>query len=204
MAMKKKIAAGIGAVLVTAMCFGGSVFAADQTINGSGNTANDAKDGTTDLTMTYKPAENAPTWSVTMPKDVSFGNIVGSAITPNITQDLKYTATIVNGSNVGTASVASLKVSLPAATNTMEMVQAVDATQKVANAFTIVDPSGNDVNKDDTVDNSLIANLTNDTSATAKVRLNKSAFNSVTGSTPIAYKGSFTVKITPVAGTDAS
>ena len=204
MAMKKKIAAGIGAVLVTAMCFGSSAFAADQTINGSGNTANDAKDGTTDLTMTYKSAENAPTWAVNMPKDVSFGDIIGSVVTPNITQDLVYTATIDNGSNKGTASVASLKISLPAATNTMEMVQAVDATKTVPNAFAIVDPSGKDVEKNDAADSSLIANLTNNASATAKVRLNKSAFSSVTGSDPIAYKGSFTVKITPVAGTEES
>lgn len=53
MAMKKKIAAAIGTVLITALCFGGSVFAESKPVNGTGAEESNAVDGTTDATVTY-------------------------------------------------------------------------------------------------------------------------------------------------------
>ena len=91
MAMKKKIAVGLAALTMTALCFGTTAFAAGESypINGSGNDttagANDVTtDGTegknqTELELSFKdvtPGE--ATWSVDIPPKITIEQITAT------------------------------------------------------------------------------------------------------------------------------
>lgn len=136
MAMKKKIAAAIGTVLITALCFGGSVFAESKPVNGTGAEESNAVDGTTDATVTYTQAQD-PTWSVNIPKSVDFGKI--NAATQNVTKILDYSASISNN------QVTSLKIALKSATGPSFAMKDATHNITVADAFTIRDNTGNDL-----------------------------------------------------------
>ena len=198
MAMKKKLIVGITAALVTAMCLGGSAFAAGESVsvNGSGTTA--TKEGQTEVKM-----DNTPVWSVTIPKTIDFGSI--SITSSNLKQDLNYTAVIDNQKLTGAQSVASLKISLPATKNTMALNDATHGIN-IAEAFSILNTGGAEVTKSDTADSALIATLTEaNPSATAYAQLNRDKFkdnSSITANSTHAFSGSFSILVTPVAGTN--
>lgn len=111
MAIKKKIAVGLGAVAITAMCFGSTAFAADanQTINGTGSTA---VNGSSDVGVTYtKAASGESTWAVNIPQKVDFGSVNDANAT--VTKSLEYSAVISNtGVTDEAKKVESLKVAL--------------------------------------------------------------------------------------------
>lgn len=204
MAMKKKLIVGITAALVTAMCLGGSVFAAGESVsvNGSGTSA--TQEGKTEVKMEYtKPDANTPVWSVTIPKAIDFGSI--SPTSSNLKQDLNYTAVIDNQNLKGAQSVASLKISLPATKNTMALNDATHGIN-IAEAFSILNTGGAEVTKSDTADSALIATLTEaNPSATAYAQLNRDKFkdnSSITANSTHAFSGSFSILVTPVAGTN--
>lgn len=111
MAIKKKIAVGLGAVAITAMCFGSTAFAADanQTINGTGSTA---VNGSSDVGVTYtKPASGEATWAVNIPQKVDFGSVNDANAT--VTKSLEYSAVISNtGVTDEAKKVESLEIKL--------------------------------------------------------------------------------------------
>ena len=190
MAMKKKIAAGIGAVLVTAMCFGSTAFAEQQPINGSGNTPTD---GTTDVTTKYTKSDDT-SWSVNIPKSIDFGNT--SVTTPTVTKELEYSAVI----GTGTTEIESITVTLP--TDTPNDFILKDTNHNLAtakDAYAIKDKSGNDLDN-----NKTIATLKNGESATAQAVLDVSKITDATASASSVshgFSGSFKVIITPSKAT---
>ena len=172
MAMKKKIAAAIGTVLITALCFGGSVFAESKPVNGTGAEESNAVDGTTDATVTYTQAQD-PTWSVNIPKSVDFGKI--NAATQNVTKILDYSASISNN------QVTSLKIALKSATGPSFAMKDATHNITVADAFTIRD---------------------NGETGTAQAILDVSKFKTASISDgDHAFTGNFAVTITPVKAT---
>lgn len=205
MAMKKKLIVGITAALVTAMCLGGSAFAAGEStsVNGSGNT--DSQGGETQVTMQYtKPADGTPVWSVNIPKAIDFGSI--SPTSTNLKKELNYTAAI---SNVGVAEgskVAALKLSLPD-NNTMTLNDSVNNIS-ITDAYSILNTASAPVAKSDNVDNAIIATLTEaNPSATAYAQLNTEKFKSeskIEYNSTHAFSGSFSILVTPVADTAAT
>ena len=202
--MKKKIAAGIGAVLVTAMCFGSTAFAAGEnwSINGKG-TDEVTTDGTTgkentNVTMTYTPTKATDvSWSVTIPREVSFGDVVASTSKPT-EQPIHYACTIVNGESA-TDKVASVTISLSAAEK-CAMYPVGDTTKKLEGAFKIKKPD-----KSDVAAGNEIATLANNTAVDAYAELNKSVvdtafeangiYENIT--TKTAFTGNFSIKLTP-------
>lgn len=184
MAMKKKIAAGIGAVLITAMCFGGSVFAESTPVNGSGAEASNAVNGTTDANVTYTKATD-PTWSVNIPKSVDFGKI--NAATQNVTKTLDYSANI-SGDQVESLGIALQSSKGPA----FDMKDATHGVT-VSGAFTIKNNVGADLDAGGT-----LLTLANGEAGTAQATLNVSKFSSATiADGDHAFTGQFGVTITP-------
>lgn len=206
MAMKKKLIVGITAALVTAMCLGGSAFAAGEStsVNGSGNT--DSQGGETQVTMQYtKPTDGTPVWSVNIPKAIDFGSI--SPTSTNLKKELNYTAAISNENVTETTNqVAALKLSLPD-NNTMTLNDSVNNIN-IANAYSILNTASAPVAKSDNVDNAIIATLTEaNPSATAYAQLNTEKFKSesqIEYNSTHAFSGSFSILVTPVADTAAT
>lgn len=188
MAMKKKIAAAIGTVLITALCFGGSVFAESKPVNGTGAEETNVVDGTTDATVTYTQAQD-PTWSVNIPKSVDFGKI--NAATQNVTKILDYSASISNN------QVTSLKIALKSATGPSFAMKDATHNITVADAFTIRDNTGNDLTAGGT-----LLTLANGETGTAQAILDVSKFKTASISDgDHAFTGNFAVTITPVKAT---
>ena len=107
MAMKKKIAVGLAALTMTALCFGSTAFAAGESypINGTGNDAaagaNDVvTDGTegknqTELELSFKevtPGE--ATWSVDIPQKITFDQISATSDPSKLVKELSYSSYI--------------------------------------------------------------------------------------------------------------
>lgn len=189
MAMKKKLIVGITAALVTAMCLGGSVFAAGESVpvNGSGDTG--TVNGTTDATVTYTKTDATPTWSVNIPKSVNFGTV--NAATTALTQKLEYTANIQDTQN----KIKSLKISLVDGPKYEMKDTGHDPAVTVSNAFSIKNAAGAD-----TTANSVIAEIASGETAYAQAVLDVNAFSTATGlaNGDHAFKGQFGVKIEPV------
>lgn len=189
MAMKKKLAVGIGAALITAMCFGGSVFAESIPVNGEGEEAN--SNGSTEAIVTFQQAgEDTPTWSVNIPKEVNFGT-VNAAFTPG-KQDLEYSANIKNPENAAT-KIESLEIKLDGGPS-YDMTSETDSTLTADKAFSIQNRLGEELQS-----NGVIANLTSGSKATAKAALNVDVFDKLDlGEGSHAFSGKFGVVITPV------
>lgn len=191
MAMKKKIAVGIGAVLITAMCFGGSVFAESTPVNGTGDSG--SAEGSTNATVTYtKGDESTPTWSVNIPKSVDFGTV--NVATTALTQKLEYTANIQNDTS---NTIKSLKISLVDGPKYAMKDTGHDPAVTVSNAFSIKNAAGGEVTA-----NSAIAEIASGETANAQAVLDLNAFTSATLTNGNhAFTGQFGVKIEPVKAT---
>lgn len=188
MAMKKKIAAAIGTVLITALCFGGSVFAESKPVNGQGAEEANAVDGTTDAAVTYTKASD-PTWSVNIPKSVDFGKI--NAATQNVTKTLDYSASISG------EAVKSLKIALKSGTGPSFDMSDATHSLTVANAFTIKDNTGKALEA-----GGILLTLANGEAGTAQATLDVGKFKTASISDgDHAFTGNFAVTITPVKAT---
>lgn len=190
MAMKKKIAVGIGAVLVTAMCFGGSVFAESTPVNGSGDSG--SAEGSTNATVTYtKGSDSNPSWSVNIPKSVDFGKV--NAATPSAVQSLDYTAYIEDPTKI-----ASLKVSLSGGP-AFDMVDNGHTTPfKATNAFSLYNQADTQIGAD-----GVIADLKDKETKSVSAKLNVGIIKSIADlpEGDHAFTGQFGVKIDPVKAT---
>ena len=90
MAMKKRVAASMAAVLMTALCFGSTALAADadNPVNGSGDTA--TPDSQTEVKLSYKLEAGAPTWSVDIPQTMSLSDISENRPQSNMVKEMSY------------------------------------------------------------------------------------------------------------------
>ncbi|MBS6341106.1 MAG: hypothetical protein KH501_09215 [Eubacterium limosum] len=191
MAMKKKLIVGITAALVTAMCLGGSVFAAGESVpvNGSGDLDTNSVTGTTDATVTYTKTDATPTWSVNIPKSVGFGKI--NDATANIAKELSYSASISAPDKVKALTIALEDTKGPS----FDM-QDKSHNETVSSAFTIKNAAGGAIAAGGT-----LLTLADKETGTVKADLDVSAFKTSSSALVAgdhAFTGQFGVKITPV------
>ena len=196
MSMKKKLAAGAAALAVTAMCFGTTAFAAETNTIYSDGTDNSApvtsdNSNSTEIEVTTIKEGDA-TWSVEIPKKLSFSNVTATSATDFI-QELPLKATILNVNTSNEAlenQIANLVVKVGDSFKPT-LALTTDATKTIANAYKVKDPSKADV----TDGKNPIATLTQASdSATGLVELDKASFNGKDAGT---YTGKLTMKITP-------
>lgn len=204
MAMKKKIAAGMGAVVITAMCFGSTAFAESIPVNGSGAGDSNTANGTTEVGVEYKKADSTTAnWTVNIPQKVSFKNV--TLTSTDLKQPLNYSAVIADPSTGD--KVEYLKISLPSEGNTFIMEDPIEGYKTAAGAFKILNTVGNDVTAGAATDTAalIVPKLENGASAEATIQADVSKFTAldktITDGTH-AFGGSFTVLITPVKATE--
>ncbi len=209
MAMKKKIAAGLAALTMTALCFGTTAFAAAESypINGSGNDttagANDViTDGTegknqTELELSFKevtPGE--ATWSVDIPQKITFDQISATSDPSKLVKELSYSSYIHNGTEADVQdgekyyTIENLAVKLTD-TNKFTMTNVKDPTVKVGAAYKVMDAADKELVLGDT-----IVTMTEDVkSAVGKVKLDNTKWDDYTA--PGKYNSQLTVTIAP-------
>lgn len=189
MAMKKKLIVGITAALVTAMCLGGSVFAAGESVPVNGSGDKDSVTGTTDATVTYTKTDSMPTWSVNIPKSVDFGKI--NDATANVAKELSYSASISDP-----AKVKALTIALEDTKGPSFDMQDKSHNETVSSAFTIKNAAGGAIAAGGT-----LLTLADKETGTVKADLDVSAFKTSSSALVAgdhAFTGQFGVKITPV------
>lgn len=203
MAMKKRVAASMAAVLMTALCFGSTALAADadNPVNGSGNTA--TPDSQTEVKLSYKMAEGEPTWSVDIPQTIAFSDITVNSPQSSLVKDLTYSSVINNNVEKATSKITKLEIKLPegeaANTFTMFNADAAGDPAKVAGAYGVV-AAGATADKDGlfttlVADGGTIVTMTEDVAdGTGKVQLDKTKLKDFKDGN---YKGNLTVSITP-------
>lgn len=209
MAMKKKIAAGLAALTMTALCFGTTAFAAAESypINGSGNDttagANDViTDGTegknqTELELSFKevtPGE--ATWSVDIPQKITFDQISATSDPSKLVKELSYSSYIHNGTEADVQdgekyyTIENLAVKLTD-TNKFTMTNVKDPTVKVGAAYKVMDAADKELVLGDT-----IVTMTEDVkSAVGKVKLDNTKWDDYTATGK--YNSQLTVTIAP-------
>lgn len=209
MAMKKKIAVGLAALTMTALCFGTTAFAAGESypINGSGNDttagANDVTtDGTegknqTELELSFKevPAGEA-TWSVDIPQKITFEQISATTDPSKLVKELSYSSYIHNGTEADVQdgekyyTIENLAVKLTDS-NKFNMTNVKDPTVIVKDAYKVMDAADKELEKGDT-----IVTMTEDVkSAVGKVKLDDTKWDGYTA--PGKYNSQLTVTISP-------
>lgn len=204
MAMKKRVAASMAAVLMTALCFGSTALAADadNPVNGSG--ATETPDSQTEVKLSYKMAEGEPTWSVDIPQTISFSDITVNSPQSALVKDLAYSSVINNNVEKATSKITKLEIKLPgdadANVNTFTMFNADAAGDpaKVPGAYGVI-ATGATADKDGLftpVENGgTIVTMTEDVAdGTGKVQLDKNKLKDFKDGN---YKGNLTVSITP-------
>ena len=198
MAMKKRLAASMAAIIVAGMCFGSTALAADENntpVNGTG-TANNVTDENTEVKMTLDTTASDPTWSVDIPLEVSFNSISVNSPDSALEKPLKYSCAINNAVDSITEEnkIKSLTVKL-GTTNMFDMYKADEPTKKLTGIFGVVAEGSTDnafVNA-----NSKIVTMTPDKiQGEGKVKL-KSEVLKAGGVENGSYKGNLTVIIAP-------
>ncbi len=209
MAMKKKIAVGLAALTMTALCFGTTAFAAGESypINGSGNDttagANDVTtDGTegknqTELELSFKdvtPGE--ATWSVDIPQKITFEQISATTDPSKLVKELSYSSYIHNGTEADVQdgekyyTIENLAVKLTDS-NKFNMTNVKDPTIIVKDAYKVMDAADKELVVGDT-----IVTMTEDVkSAVGKVKLDDTKWDGYTA--PGKYNSQLTVTISP-------
>lgn len=202
MAMKKRVAASMAAVLMTALCFGSTALAADadNPVNGSGDTA--TPDSQTEVKLSYKLEAGAPTWSVDIPQTIAFSDISVNSPQSALVKDLAYSSVINNNVEDATSKITKLEIKLPdgdaANTFTMFNADAAGDPAKVAGAYGVV-AAGAAADKDGlfttVAAGGTIVTMTEDVAdGTGKVQLDKTKLKDFKDGN---YKGNLTVSITP-------
>ena len=209
MAMKKKIAVGLAALTMTALCFGTTAFAAGESypINGNGNDttagANDVTtDGTegknqTELELSFKevtPGE--ATWSVDIPQKITFEQISATTDPSKLVKELSYSSYIHNGTEADVQdgkkyyTIENLAVKLTDS-NMFNMTNVKNPTIIVKDAYKVMDAADKELEKGDT-----IVTMTEDVkSAVGKVKLDDTKWDGYTA--PGKYNSQLTVTISP-------
>lgn len=206
MAMKKRLAASMAAIIVAGMCFGSTALAADENntpVNGTG-TADSVTDENTEVKMTLDTTSSDPTWSVDIPLEVSFNSISVNSPDSALEKPLKYSCAINNEvTGVDAADkIKSLTVKL-GTKNMFDMYKADDPNTKLTGVFGVVAEGSTDgafVEAD-----SKIVTMTPDKiQGEGKVKLKSEVFKAG-GVANGSYKGNLTVIIAPEkVGTPAS
>lgn len=198
MAMKKRLAASMAAIIVAGMCFGSTALAADENntpVNGSGTT-NSVTDENTKVKMTLNTTEADPTWSVDIPLEVSFNSISVNSPDSALEKPLKYSCAINNAVEKITDEnkIKSLTVQL-GEKNKFDMYKADDPNTKLTGIFGVVaegSPNGDFVDA-----KGKIVTMTPDKiEGEGKIKLDKSVL-SAGGVANGSYKGNLTVIIAP-------
>lgn len=202
MAMKKRVAASMAAVLVTALCFGSTALAADadSPVNGSGDTA--TPDSQTEVKLSYKMEEGAPTWSVDIPQTVAFSDISVNSPQSALVKDLAYSSVINNNVADATSKITKLEIKLPsgdsANTFTMFNADAAGDPAKVAGAYGVIAAGATADDKGVftplTADSTIVTMTEDVASGTGKVQLDKTKLSEFKNGN---YKGNLTVSIAP-------
>lgn len=206
MAMKKRLAASMAAMVVAAMCFGSSALAADENntpVNGTG-TASSVTDENTEVKMTLDTTPADPTWSVDIPLEVSFNSISVNSPDSALEKPLKYSCAINNAVDSITEENKIKSLTVKLGDNKMfDMYKADEPTTKLTGVFGVVAEGSTDGAF--VAANSKIVTMTPDKiDGEGKIKLDKSVL-SASGVANGSYKGNLSVVITPEkVGTPAS
>lgn len=206
MAMKKRLAASMAAIIVAGMCFGSTALAADENntpVNGTGTT-NSVTDENTEVKMTLNTTAADPTWSVDIPLEVSFNSISVNSPDSALEKPLKYSCAINNAVETITEDNKIKSLTVKLGDNKMfDMYKADEPTTKLTGIFGVVAEGSTD---GDFVDaKGKIVTMTPDKiDGEGKIKLDKSVL-SASGVANGSYKGNLSVVITPEkVGTPAS
>lgn len=198
MAMKKRMAASMAAIIVAAMCFGSTALAADENntpVNGTG-TGNSVTDENTEVKMTLDTTSADPTWSVDIPQEISFNSISVNSPDSALEKPLKYSCAINNAVTGIQAEDEIKSLTVKLGDNKMfDMYKADEPTTKLTGVFGVVAEGSTDGNFVEA--NSKIVTMTPDKiDGEGKIKLNKSVL-SASGVANGSYKGNLSVVITP-------
>lgn len=206
MAMKKRMAASMAAIIVAAMCFGSTALAADENntpVNGTG-TASSVTDENTEVKMTLDTTAADPTWSVDIPQEISFNTISVNSPDSALEKPLKYSCAINNAVTDIQAQNEIKSLTVKLGDNKMfDMYKADEPTTKLTGVFGVVAEGSTD--DAFVAANSKIVTMTPDKiQGEGKVKLDKTVL-SASGVANGSYKGNLTVIIAPEkVGTPAS
>lgn len=194
MAMKKRVAASMAAVLVAAMCFGSTAFAADENNTPVNGTTKDVTDENTEVKMTVETAPGDPTWSVDIPLEIAFNKISVNSPDSAFEKPLKYSCAINNEGVAEDANkIKTLSVNL-GSKKMYDMFRADDATTLSA-VFGVL-AEGDTVGQYVEANGKIVTMSPNKITGEGKVKLDKDAMK--TGGVKDGnYKGNLTVVITP-------
>ena len=198
MAMKKRLAASMAAIIVAGMCFGSTALAADENntpVNGTG-TANSVTDENTEVKMTLNTTAADPTWSVDIPQKITFEQISATTDPSKLVKELSYSSYIHNGTEADVQdgekyyTIENLAVKLTDS-NKFNMTNVKDPTVIVKDAYKVMDAADKELEKGDT-----IVTMTEDVkSAVGKVKLDDTKWDGYTA--PGKYNSQLTVTISP-------
>lgn len=198
MAMKKRLAASMAAIIVAGMCFGSTALAADENntpVNGTG-TASNVTDENTEVKMTLNTTAADPTWSVDIPLEVSFNSISVNSPDSAMEKPLKYSCAINNAVDSITEEnkIKSLTVKL-GDKNMFDMYKADAPTTILASVFGVV-AEGDTTNDFAEAEGNIVIMTPDKIQGEGKVKLDKKVL-SASGVENGSYKGNLTVIIAP-------
>ncbi len=200
MAMKKRLAASMAAIIVAGMCFGSTALAADENntpVNGTGTgTANNVTDENTEVKMTLDTTASDPTWSVDIPLEVSFNSISVNSPDSALEKPLKYSCAINNAVTGIQAEDEIKSLTVKLGDNKMfDMYKADEPTTKLTGIFGVVAEGSTDGAFVE-AKNKIVTMTPDKIEGEGKIKLNKSVL-SASGVANGSYKGNLSVVITP-------